>query len=45
MLIYDDQPPLSVDLPVTWGGGGGGEVLNGGSVNKTVHVLADMHTV
>ena len=34
MLIYDDQPPLRVHLPVTWGeGGGGGEVLNGGSVS------------
>lgn len=47
MLIYDDQPPLSVHLPVTWGEGedGGGGGVNGGSDSKTVHVLAHTHTV
>ena len=32
MLIYDGQPPVSVHLPVTWGGGGGGG-FNGGSAS------------
>ena len=46
MLIYDGQPPVSVHLPVTWGGGGGG----GGGLMEVqlvliVHVLAHTHTV
>ena len=44
MLIYDGQPPVSVHLPVTWGGGGGGGLMEVQLV-LIVHVLAHTHTV
>ena len=43
MLIYDGQPPVSVHLPVTWGGEGGG--LMEVQLVLIVHVLAHTHTV
>ena len=44
MLIYDGQPPVSVHLPVTWGGGGGGGLM-GVQLVLIVHELAHTHTV
>ena len=44
MLIYDGQPPVSVHLPVTWEGGGGGGLMEVQLV-LIVHVLAHTHTV
>ena len=45
MLIYDGQPPVSVHLPVTWGGEGGGGGLMEVQLVLIVHVLSHTHTV